>query len=75
MQPYLIDGYKFDLRVYALILSVDPLRIYMYNDGLVRLCTEHYKAPTVRNMVCETFGNAYMLIENIVHALDKLFTE
>jgi len=50
-KPFLIDGYKFDLRVYALIMSVDPLRIFMYKDGLVRLCTETYKPPSARNMV------------------------
>lgn len=35
-KPFLIDGYKFDFRVYTLITSCDPLRIFVYNDGLVR---------------------------------------
>ena len=50
-KPFLIEGYKFDLRVYILILAVDQLIIYMYNDGLVRLCTEKYKPPSLRNLV------------------------
>ena len=36
-QPMLLDGYKFDLRVYVLVSSCDPLRIFLYKDGLVSL--------------------------------------
>ncbi|KAF5397727.1 Tubulin polyglutamylase TTLL7 [Paragonimus heterotremus] len=47
--PLLIDGFKCDLRVYVLITSCDPLRIFIYNDGLVRLGTEKYVDPTEPN--------------------------
>jgi len=43
-RPFLIDGFKFDLRMYTLITSCDPLRIFVYNDGLVRyvsMCIEN----------------------------------
>eukprot|EP00818_Percolomonas_sp_WS_P007205 CAMPEP_0117451362 /NCGR_PEP_ID=MMETSP0759-20121206/8966_1 /TAXON_ID=63605 /ORGANISM="Percolomonas cosmopolitus, Strain WS" /LENGTH=682 /DNA_ID=CAMNT_0005243955 /DNA_START=234 /DNA_END=2279 /DNA_ORIENTATION=+ len=57
--PYLLDGYKFDLRIYVLVRSVDPLRVYVFNEGLVRICTEPYHKPTSRNI-----SNQYMHLSN-----------
>ncbi|XP_017485280.1 PREDICTED: tubulin polyglutamylase TTLL13 isoform X1 [Rhagoletis zephyria] len=53
-KPLLIDGYKFDLRVYTLITSVDPLRIFVYNEGLARFATNKYVEPTTENS-CDLF--------------------
>lgn len=52
-KPFLMEGYKFDLRIYILVTSCDPLRIFLYNDGLVRMGTEKYHAPNESNLVRE----------------------
>jgi hypothetical protein len=43
-KPLLVSGYKCDLRIYVLVTSIDPLRIYIYNEGLVRFASEPYQA-------------------------------
>lgn len=69
-RPMLIEGLKFDLRLYFLVGAVlteggglEP-RCYLFRDGLVRLCTTAYEAPTP-----ETLGNKKMHLTN--YAINK----
>uniref|UniRef100_A0A673TYG5 Uncharacterized protein n=1 Tax=Suricata suricatta TaxID=37032 RepID=A0A673TYG5_SURSU len=58
-KPFLIDGFKFDMRIYVLITSCDPLRIFMYEEGLARFATMPYTEPNNSNMddVCMHLTN------------------
>jgi len=40
--PHLINGFKYDLRVYVLVSSYEPLKIYIYPEGLTRICSSLY---------------------------------
>jgi tubulin polyglutamylase TTLL6/13 len=62
--PFLLDGLKFDLRIYVLLYGVNPLRIFMYQEGLVRLATEKYEKPQDDNL-----KNLYMHLTN--YAINK----
>ena len=63
-KPYLVDKLKFDLRIYAMVCGVDPLRIYLYKEGLCRLATFEYMPPAQANL-----SNLYMHLTN--YAINK----
>jgi len=56
--PCLIDGLKFDLRLYVVVTSFEPLCCYIFNEGLGRFCTTPYTPEP------ETVGNAFAHLTN-----------
>lgn len=71
MDPELVDGYKTSFRVYVLITSYDPLRVYIFPDGLTRICSEKYSADV------DTMDNLYQHLTNvdINHVNEAKFVE
>ncbi|KAG8182938.1 hypothetical protein JTE90_010567 [Oedothorax gibbosus] len=41
--PLLVSGKKFDIGIYVMLTSIDPLRVYIYSgDVLLRFCKQDY---------------------------------
>ena len=64
--PMLIDGFKFDLRVYVVVSRTKDGEIasFLADEGLARFCTQTYKRPGREN-----FKNIYMHLTN--YAVNK----
>lgn len=56
--PLCIGGKKFDLRVYVLVTSFDPLRVYVFREGLARICTNEY------DLDYDTLGDTFKHLTN-----------
>lgn len=49
--PLLISGHKFDLNIYVVITSVNPLRVYYYNKNIhFRFCKQPYDPENFTNV-------------------------
>jgi len=68
--PLCINGYKFDLRVYVVVVSYEPLKVYLNTEGLVRLATVKYSTD------CSTLEDRTMHLTNYsVNKLSPLFVQ
>lgn len=48
-KPLLIGGRKFDIRLYVLVTSFNPLVVYMYRDGFARFSVARYDMKNINN--------------------------
>jgi len=77
-KPYLINGFKFDIRMYVLATSFDPLRIYVFDDGLVRFCTMKYsnKVGHLISAICRSCNtkhkNDFYAVMFCIHQIETL---
>lgn len=53
----MINSHKFDLRLYVLVTSYEPLRVYVYKEGLARFASESYSTKAAKS-------NQYMHLTN-----------
>lgn len=63
--PLLVDGFKFDLRVYVIISGTKPVNAFVCEEGLARFCTVPYEKPTKENL-----KNDYMHLTN--YSINKM---
>ena len=46
-KPYLVGGKKYDMRLYLLCLSYNPLTLYIYRRGFARFSSTHYQVLSI----------------------------
>ena len=63
-KPHIMEELKYDLRIYVFLYGVNPLRIYIHDQGIARFATEPYVAPSNNNL-----SNMYMHLTN--YAINK----
>ncbi|XP_022827125.1 tubulin polyglutamylase TTLL7 isoform X2 [Spodoptera litura] len=60
-RPFLVDGHKFDIGVYVVLESVNPLRVYWYKgDILFRFCPTKYYPFDPSNVDKYVIGDDYL---------------
>lgn len=57
--PLLVGGKKFDMRMYCLVTSFSPLKVYMYRRGFARFTNSRYSCRT------EDIYDGFMHLTNV----------
>ena len=56
--PLLIEGYKFDLRIYVVVTSVNPLEAFLYKEGFARMSNTKFSLSN------QSLSNNYVHLTN-----------
>jgi hypothetical protein len=76
IESALFNGFKFDFRIYVLVASVDPkLEVFVYQDGICRVCSEPASANTPFARVTNTALNkkkSGISIQNITKMISEV---
>jgi tubulin polyglutamylase TTLL9 len=59
MNPLLIGGKKFDLRIYVLVTQYQPLTVYLYREGFGRFTHQRYSSNL------DDLSNTFMHLTNV----------
>lgn len=73
--PFLINGFKWDMRTYVLVTSIHPLRAYMFRDGLVRFASTKYNPKGKDGALTNTSLNKKkgMSVEDLTWPFPKVY--
>ena len=63
--PYLVGGKKFDMRLYALVTSFQPLTVYVYRAGFCRFSASRYSSDAA------DVANRFMHLTNVAVQKDS----
>jgi tubulin monoglycylase TTLL3/8 len=56
--PMLIDGRKFDLRLWVLVTDWNPLTVWIWNESYAKFATIKYNAKKIDNLFSHLTNNA-----------------
>ena len=57
--PLLVGGKKFDMRIYCLVTSYNPIKAYLFQLGFCRFCNEKFSIDEA------DINNIYMHLTNV----------
>jgi hypothetical protein len=77
IESYLLDGYKFDFRIYCLVIAGRKKpKIYVYRDGIARFCSMPASEGTTYSQITNTavnITNQEVTASNITRLVSEVF--